>query len=196
MALFIQWYVVFHRLVLNTLGVSCSLVGPVRLWHYDVRSTTLAVSSPPLGYLTLPKLGPLLQQYQIVPDTFPTARLLIGLPPRASGSPHSPCPSAVAGVGCWSIPYEPAAIESIFFSVGARCGKLDVVSTQGGYAGGHCVASWLYEHVSRLDPWTVQPVDSRYTDYATRPTVIILSVPKLHLKYGTPSICNLEFLKL
>jgi hypothetical protein len=30
-----------------------------------------------------------------------------------------------------------------------------------------------------FDPWTVQPVGSRYTDYATRPTSMIIKLPEM-----------------
>ena len=40
-------------------------------------------------------------------------------------------------------------------------------------------------HSARFNPRTIQPVDSRYTDYATRPTECSVRAPYYHAAYPT-----------
>ena len=42
-----------------------------------------------------------------------------------------------------------------------------------------------------FDPWTVQPVGSRYTDYATRPTLTEITSSYSHSSYLCTGIVNL-----
>jgi hypothetical protein len=74
--------------------------------------------------------------------------------------------------------------------------------------GTHCTGGWVGPRAgldrwgkispppTGFDPWTVQPVASRYTDYATRPTCVCMPVCNhvtlRNLFNGTDILCDYE----